>query len=174
MLVDNSIVVLESIDRTRMRGLNAYDAANQGASEVCGAVIASTLTTVCVFVPIIFVKGIAGQLFTDQALTVTYSLLVSLFVAITVIPMAAAIGSGGASEPKTGDDACPSTHRNSESHASPKSSRGYDAQSSRHQIAPSSAETLFSPFRQRLLVGAFLFLFVVTLPFALCGIMGVD
>lgn len=87
MLVDNSIVVLESIDRYRRKGYSAVDSANTGASEVGRAVIASTLTTICVFIPIIFVKGIAGQLFNDQALTVTYSLLISLLVAITLIPM---------------------------------------------------------------------------------------
>lgn len=87
MLVDNSIVVLESIDRYHRQGCSEIDAANKGASEVGGAVIASTLTTVCVFIPIIFVKGIAGQLFNDQALTVAYSLIISLLVAMTLIPM---------------------------------------------------------------------------------------
>ena len=89
MLVDNAIVVLESIDRYRQR-LSAAEAAEQGASEVGKAVIASTLTTICVFVPIIFVQGIAGQLFNDQALTVTFSLVASLLVALTLIPMLAA------------------------------------------------------------------------------------
>ncbi len=91
MLVDNAIVVLEAIDRHRQRGLPALEAADTGASEVGRAVVASTLTTVCVFLPIIFVQGIAGQLFTDQALTVTYSLLASLGVALTLIPMLAAV-----------------------------------------------------------------------------------
>ncbi|ODS31393.1 MAG: acriflavin resistance protein [Candidatus Scalindua rubra] len=91
MLVDNSIVVLESIDRYHRKGYSAINSANTGASEVGRAVIASTLTTICVFIPIIFVKGIAGQLFNDQALTVTYSLLISLFVAITLIPMLSSI-----------------------------------------------------------------------------------
>ena len=91
MLVDNAIVVLESIDRYRKSGHNVIDSAIKGASEVGGAVIASTLTTICVFVPIIFVKGIAGQLFNDQALTVTYSLLISLLVAITLIPMLSSV-----------------------------------------------------------------------------------
>jgi HAE1 family hydrophobic/amphiphilic exporter-1 len=89
LLVDNSIVVLEAIQRRRDEGLGEVEAARRGASEVGQAVIASTLTTVCVFVPIVFVEGIAGQLFGDQALTVTFSLLVSLFVALTVIPMLA-------------------------------------------------------------------------------------
>ena len=87
MLVDNAIVVLESIDRFRKRNHSHADAADKGTSEVAQAVIASTLTTVCVFVPIIFVEGIAGQLFNDQALTVTFSLLASLMVALTLIPM---------------------------------------------------------------------------------------
>jgi HAE1 family hydrophobic/amphiphilic exporter-1 len=87
MLVDNSIVVLEAIDRYRKQGLPPAEAADKGASEVGVAVTASTLTTICVFLPIIFVQGIAGQLFNDQALTVTYSLLASLLVALTLIPM---------------------------------------------------------------------------------------
>ncbi|KHE92831.1 MAG: acriflavin resistance protein [Candidatus Scalindua brodae] len=91
MLVDNAIVVLESIDRYHKSGHSAIDSAIKGASEVGGAVIASTLTTICVFIPIIFVKGIAGQLFNDQALTVTFSLLISLLVAITLIPMLSSV-----------------------------------------------------------------------------------
>ncbi len=91
MLVDNSIVVLESIDRYHRNGYSEINSANRGASEVGGAVIASTLTTVCVFIPIVFVKGIAGQLFNDQALTVAFSLIISLLVAITLIPMLSSI-----------------------------------------------------------------------------------
>jgi HAE1 family hydrophobic/amphiphilic exporter-1 len=87
MLVDNAIVVLESIDRYRKRDLSQTDAADRGTTEVGQAVIASTLTTVCVFIPIIFVEGIAGQLFNDQALTVAFSLMASLLVALTLIPM---------------------------------------------------------------------------------------
>jgi HAE1 family hydrophobic/amphiphilic exporter-1 len=87
MLVDNAIVVLESIDRYRKQSFSQIEAADKGTSEVGQAVVASTLTTVCVFVPIIFVEGIAGQLFNDQALTVTYSLVASLLVALTLIPM---------------------------------------------------------------------------------------
>ncbi|UCE17855.1 MAG: efflux RND transporter permease subunit [Gemmatimonadota bacterium] len=89
MLVDNSIVVLESIDRYRKEGFGLFEAANKGASEVGTAVIASTLTTICVFFPIIFIKGVAGQLFRDQALTITFSLIVSLIIALTLIPMIA-------------------------------------------------------------------------------------
>ncbi|HSG27343.1 MAG TPA: efflux RND transporter permease subunit, partial [Candidatus Krumholzibacterium sp.] len=91
MLLDNSIVVLENIARHRERGKNIRDASRDGASEVGTAVIASTLTTVAVFLPLVFVKGISGQLFRDQALTVTFSLLASLVVAITLIPMLASL-----------------------------------------------------------------------------------
>ncbi len=87
MLVDNSIVVLESIQRYREKGADLYKAALQGTSEVAGAVTASTFTTVAVFFPIVFVEGIAGQLFKDMALTVTYSLLASLAVSLTLVPM---------------------------------------------------------------------------------------
>lgn len=87
MLVDNAIVVLESIDRYKKKGESPPVAADKGTTEVGKAVTASTLTTIFVFVPIIFVEGIAGKLFTDQALTVTFSLLASLFVALTLIPM---------------------------------------------------------------------------------------
>jgi len=87
MLVDNSIVVLESISRFRLKGENRPDSAQAGAGEVGKAITAATLTTICVFVPVIFVQGVAGQLFLDQALTVTYSLLASLAVALTLIPM---------------------------------------------------------------------------------------
>ena len=89
LLLDNSIVVLEAIQRRRDQGVGVVEAARDGASEVGRAVIASTITTVCVFVPIVFVEGVAGQMFGDQALTVTFSLLVSLGVALTVIPMLA-------------------------------------------------------------------------------------
>jgi HAE1 family hydrophobic/amphiphilic exporter-1 len=89
LLVDNSIVVLEAIQRRRDEGLDETEAAGSGTTEVAKAVIASTLTTICVFVPIVFVEGIAGQLFGDQALTVTFSLVVSLIVALTLIPMLA-------------------------------------------------------------------------------------
>lgn len=92
MLVDNSIVVLESIFRKRRAGRPLAQAAVEGTSEVGPAVTASTLTTVAVFLPIVFVEGIAGQLFKDQALTVTISLLASLIVAVSVIPMLSAIG----------------------------------------------------------------------------------
>jgi len=95
MLVDNSIVVLEAIYRYQTKGYSPREAADLGASEVGQAVVASTLTTVCVFAPIVFVEGIAGQLFSDQALTVTFSLLASLVVAIMLIPMLASLGQSG-------------------------------------------------------------------------------
>lgn len=97
MLVDNSIVVLESIDRYLRKGHSAAEAADKGASLVGRAVTASTMTTICVFLPIIFVTGVAGQLFTDQSLTVTFSLLASLLVALTLIPMMSSGFKGGRS-----------------------------------------------------------------------------
>lgn len=87
MLVDNSIVVLESIQRYRENGTDLYNSALKGTSEVAGAVTASTFTTVAVFFPIVFVEGIAGQLFRDMALTVTFSLLASLVASLTLVPM---------------------------------------------------------------------------------------
>ncbi len=87
MLVDNSIVVLEAIDRHRKKGIELAQAVYKGTVEVSRAVTASTLTTVAVFLPLIFVEGIAGQLFKDQALTITYALLASLLVALLLIPM---------------------------------------------------------------------------------------
>ncbi|MDK1021006.1 MAG: efflux RND transporter permease subunit [Candidatus Hydrogenedentes bacterium] len=89
MLVDNSIVVLESIFRCREEGDGIRDAAERGTREVASAVTASTLTTIAVFLPIVFVEGIAGQLFRDLALTVTFSLIASLGVALYLIPMIA-------------------------------------------------------------------------------------
>jgi HAE1 family hydrophobic/amphiphilic exporter-1 len=86
MLVDNSIVVLEAIDRRRGEGLGRAQAAITGAGEVAGAVTAATLTTVAVFFPIVFVQGVAGQLFRDQAVTVCLSLVTSLVVSLTLIP----------------------------------------------------------------------------------------
>ncbi len=91
-LVDNSIVVLESIARHRTLGGDAASSAERGAREVGRAVTASTFTTVAVFLPIVFVEGIAGQIFKDQALTVTFSQIISLVFALTLIPLAAALG----------------------------------------------------------------------------------
>ncbi len=92
LLVDNAIVVLENIARKREDGESILESARSGAGEVASAVVASTLTTIAVFLPLAFVDGIAGQLFRDQALTVTFALLVSLFVALTLIPMLASLG----------------------------------------------------------------------------------
>ena len=86
MLVDNSIVVIENIFRMRRLGISAKKAAIAGAKEVAAAITSSTLTTVCVFAPIVFVEGITRQLFTDMALTVTYSLGASLIIALTLVP----------------------------------------------------------------------------------------
>ena len=86
MLVDNSVVVIENIYRLRAKGATVIQAAVSGAQQVLGAVTGSTLTTVCVFAPIVFVEGLTRQLFTDLALTITYSLLASLLVALTLVP----------------------------------------------------------------------------------------
>ena len=94
MLVDNAIVVLENIVRKREQGESILDAARNGTAEVSTAVIAATLTTIAVFFPMVFISGIAGQLFRDQALTVTFALVFSLIVALTLIPMLAALGTG--------------------------------------------------------------------------------
>ena len=92
MLVDNSIVVLENIVRKKEQGEGIVDAARNGTTEVGGAVVAATLTTIAVFFPMVFISGIAGQLFRDQALTVTFALVFSLVVALTLIPMLASLG----------------------------------------------------------------------------------
>ncbi len=86
MLVDNSIVVLENIDRHRKMGKPIFEAALEGAKEVWGAVLASTATTVAVFLPVIFMQEEAGQLFRDIAIAITFSIILSLLVSITVIP----------------------------------------------------------------------------------------
>ena len=94
MLVDNSIVVLENIVRKKEQGQEILEAAQNGTAEVASAVVAATLTTIAVFFPMVFISGIAGQLFRDQALTVTFALIFSLIVALTVIPMLASLGAG--------------------------------------------------------------------------------
>ena len=86
MLVDNSIVVIENIYRMRGEGRSVQEAAIEGAREVGGAIMASTLTTICVFLPIVFTEGITRQLFVDMGLTIAYSLLASLAIALTVVP----------------------------------------------------------------------------------------
>jgi HAE1 family hydrophobic/amphiphilic exporter-1 len=90
MLVDNSIVVLENIFRHREEGASGMEAAARGAEEVQGAITASTLTTISVFGPIIYVEGVAGELFADLSLAVAFSLVASLVVALTLLPMIAA------------------------------------------------------------------------------------
>ncbi len=86
MLVDNSIVVIENIYRLRNQCMNKFKAAVYGARQVSGAIFASTLTTICVFLPIVFTEGITRQLFTDMGLTIAYSLIASLIVALTLVP----------------------------------------------------------------------------------------
>ena len=86
MLVDNSIVVIENIYRLRNLGYSKIKAAVVGAKQVAGAIAASTLTTICVFLPIVFTDGLSRQLFTDMGLTIGYSLVASLIVALTVVP----------------------------------------------------------------------------------------
>ena len=86
MLVDNSIIVLENIYRLRGRGIPAQRAAVQGAKQITGAVIASTLTTICVFLPIVFTTGIVNQMMLPFALTIAYVLCASLVVALTLVP----------------------------------------------------------------------------------------
>lgn len=102
MLVDNSIVVIENIYRMRGEGYSAKEAAVKGAGEVAGAIIASTLTTVCVFLPIVFTEGITRQLFVDMGLTIAYSLFASLLIAMTVVPAMAAGTLSKAKEQKEG------------------------------------------------------------------------
>ena len=87
LVVDDSIVVLESIAKARERGLGVFEAAIEGTREVSMAVVASTLTTIAVFLPLVFVEGIAGELFRDQALTVATAIGISLIVSMTLIPM---------------------------------------------------------------------------------------
>lgn len=89
MLVDNSIVVLENIYRLRESGLSREDAAVEGSAEVTAAIIASTLTTLAVFLPLVFVRGMSGVMFKQLSMVVSFSLLCSLFVAITLVPMMA-------------------------------------------------------------------------------------
>ncbi len=105
MVVDNAIVVLENIRRLRDQGLGVIEATVQGTSEVGMAISASTFTHIAVFLPLVFVEGIAGQLFGDQALTITFAMLISLLVAITLIPMLASMGDPG--ERKNSEDVAP-------------------------------------------------------------------
>lgn len=90
MLVDNSIVVIENIYRMRNEGRSAKEAAVDGAKQVSGAIMASTLTTIAVFLPIVFVEGFTREIFTDMGLTIAYSLVASLVIALTLVPAIAA------------------------------------------------------------------------------------
>src|SRR5690606_9891730 len=87
MMVDSSIVILENIVSYRQKGATLIEAAKTGASELAPAIIASTTTTLVVFLPIVFVDGIASELFTPLAITIAFSLLASLVVAVTLVPM---------------------------------------------------------------------------------------
>src|SRR5699024_1009850 len=87
MMVDSSIVILENIYSYRQKGYNLVDSAIKGASELAPAVIASTTTTLVVFLPIVYVEGIASDIFAPLALTVSFSLLASLVVSVTLVPM---------------------------------------------------------------------------------------
>ena len=108
MLVDNSIIVLENIFRHRQAGMGMLQAAAKGAEEVQGAITASTLTTISVFGPIIYVEGVAGELFGALSLAVAFSLLCSLMVAVTLLPsMAAHFGGGGDRVPEPAAPALP-------------------------------------------------------------------
>lgn len=100
MLVDNSIVVIENIYRLRGEGYSIKEASIVGAKEVAGAIGASTLTTICVFLPIVFTEGITRQLFVDMGLTIAYSLLASLLIALTVVPAMASKVLGTSKEQK--------------------------------------------------------------------------
>ncbi|MDO4572784.1 MAG: efflux RND transporter permease subunit, partial [Clostridia bacterium] len=100
MLVDNSIVVIENVYRLRRLGVPRYQAAISGTAQMAGAITASTLTTVCVFLPIVFVEGMTRQLFGDMALTIAYSLLASLIVAITLVPALSGALLGSMRRPK--------------------------------------------------------------------------
>ena len=89
MLVDNAIVVIENIERHLAMGKSPKQAASEGTKEIGGAITASTLTTLAVFVPVVFISGMIGQIFTEFALTISFSLFASLVVALTVVPMMA-------------------------------------------------------------------------------------
>ena len=102
MLVDNSVVVIENTYRLRALGVSAVKAAVSGAAQVAGAITASTLTTICVFLPILFISGVTKQLFTDLALTLTFSLVASLIVALTLVPAASSVMLNRIRPPKSG------------------------------------------------------------------------
>jgi len=111
MLVDGAIVVLEAIHKRREKGERGVEAAQKGASEVSMAVVASILTTVVVFAPVVFVEGIAAQLFKDQAVTVSISLMASLVVSLTLIPLLSSIGDRGPESSQAGSKSLPADAR---------------------------------------------------------------
>ncbi|MEN8144659.1 MAG: efflux RND transporter permease subunit [Gemmatimonadota bacterium] len=119
MLVDNSIVVLENTFRHRSEGLSAAESASVGATEVAGAIAASTLTTIAVFGPVLYVEGVAGALFADLSLAVTFSLLASLAVALTLLPVLAARVDRGSGAGQGPGDAAPGGASSDPSSASP-------------------------------------------------------
>ena len=120
MLVDNSIVVIESITKHRDKGKSAFNAAVDGTVEVGGALLGSTLTTVCVFVPIIFTGGLTAEIFTDLSFAVIFSLAFSLIVAVTVIPALYALLCGGR-KPLTGSGLSPQPPQPAEAEATAQS-----------------------------------------------------
>ena len=89
MVLDAAIVVLENIVRLRQKGMNDYEAAEQGTRQVWGALLASTATTIAIFIPVMFLKDVAGQLFADLALTIAIAVFISFIVAVTILPTAA-------------------------------------------------------------------------------------
>ena len=89
MVLDAAIVVLENIVRLREKGLSTFDASLQGAQQVWGALLASTATTVAIFLPVIFMREVEGQLFGDLAITIAIAVVMSLLVAVTILPLAA-------------------------------------------------------------------------------------
>ncbi|AZO94266.1 efflux RND transporter permease subunit [Halocella sp. SP3-1] len=91
MVVDNSVVILENIYRHRASGMSRLEAASEGASEVSTAIIASTITTISIFVPMVFMEGLASQIFSELALTISFALLASLVIALTVVPTLSAV-----------------------------------------------------------------------------------
>ncbi len=105
MLVDNAIVVLENITRNREEGMNLKDAVIKGTGEVGGAITASTITTIVVFLPIVYLHGASGEMFRDQAWTVAFALISSLFVAMLVIPMLVSTLFGDKNKKKKYDNA---------------------------------------------------------------------
>ncbi len=112
MLVDNSVVVLENTYRLRNKGVDPLRAAVAGAGQVAGAIAASTLTTICVFLPIVFVQGLTRQLFMDMALTLGYSLGASLLVSLTLVPsMSASLLKNAAEKPHAFFDTCTRVYR---------------------------------------------------------------